>query len=54
MEGIPQSICSFCSQLGHNAKECPTLSNPLKDGFYSGGAGGAHSHDENERFITIT
>jgi len=46
MEGIPQTVCYFCSQLGHYARECPTLSDPLKEGFYSGGGG--HSHDEDD------
>jgi hypothetical protein len=47
MEGIPQIVCSLCSSAGHNANKCPTLSDPLKEGFYSGGGGG-HSHDEED------
>jgi hypothetical protein len=50
MEGIPQTVCYFCNQLGHCARECTTLSDPLKEGFYSGGGGGGggHSHDEDD------
>jgi hypothetical protein len=49
MEGIPQTVCYFCSSAGHYVSKCPTLSDPLKEGFYSGGSsGGSHSHDEED------
>ncbi len=47
MNPIP---CSVCQESGHHAAKCPTLSDPLKQGFYTGGGGGhAHGGDEEER-----
>jgi hypothetical protein len=41
--------CSVCGEGGHRASCCPTLREPLKEGFYSGGGGGGgHSHDDEE------
>ena len=43
-------ICVICKGDGHTFSNCPTLADPLKDGFYSGGGGGggSHSHDDDE------
>ena len=41
------SVCSLCNSAKHHASDCPTLNDPLKEGFYSGG-GGAHSHNEED------
>lgn len=38
--------CFHCGEQ-HMSTKCPGLYEPLKDGFYSGGAGG-HSHDEED------
>lgn len=52
MEGVPQEVCSLCKGGGHGSTNCPELSNPLKDGFYSGGGGGGgHSHEEDEKLL---
>lgn len=50
MEGLKQVPCEICKNGGHSPSHCPELSNPLKDGFYSGGGGGGsgHSHDDEE------
>jgi len=50
MESLPQIVCYFCSESDHNARECPSLSDPLKEGFYSGGgsSSGEHSHDDED------
>lgn len=41
--------CSVCGEGGHRVSSCPTLREPLKEGFYSGGGGGGHhSHEEDE------
>ena len=47
--------CTHCKEQGHKASKCPTLHEPIKDGFYSGGGGGGggHSHDEEEEHIAI-
>ncbi len=39
--------CSICNEGGHKCADCPTLYEPLKEGFYSGGGGG-HSHGDDE------
>ena len=44
---MSQIVCFLCSAPGHTASRCHELSNPLKDGFQSGGGGG-HSHDHEE------
>lgn len=52
MNSVP---CSVCSQPGHAAWKCPTLVEPLKPGFHSGGGGGGgHSHDEDDEKATKT
>ena len=42
--------CYLCSELGHCTRECPILSEPLKEGFYSGGGSGdgQHTHDDDD------
>ena len=41
--------CNICNEGGHKASDCPTLYDPLKEGFYSGGGGGGgHSHDDED------
>ena len=42
--------CGVCNEGGHKACDCPTLYEPLKEGFYSGGGGGGggHSHDDED------
>ena len=37
--------CSICNETNHHSSECPTLSEPLKEGFYSGGG---HQHTEED------
>lgn len=46
----PQPIvCSVCKSQGHTVSNCPQLSDPLKNGFYSGGGrGGDGSGDDND------
>jgi hypothetical protein len=46
MNPIP---CSVCKEEGHSAGKCPTLVDPLKPGFYTGGGGaGRYSEEEDE------
>lgn len=41
--------CSVCNEAGHHPSKCPTLVDPLKPGFHSGGGGGgSHSHDDDD------
>jgi hypothetical protein len=41
--------CTCCGEGGHRATKCKALSDPLKEGFYTGsGGGGSHSHDDDE------
>jgi hypothetical protein len=41
--------CSVCKEGGHREAKCPTLTDPLKPGFHSGGGGGGgHSHDDDD------
>ena len=43
----PASPCTLC-QGPHKARRCPELTDPLKEGFYKGGAppSGGHDHDD--------
>lgn len=48
----PASKCSVCNGP-HFASMCPTLYEPTKPGFASGGGGGGgHSHDEDDEKLT--
>ena len=51
----PASKCSVCNGP-HFANMCPTLYEPTKPGFSSGGGGGGggHSHDEDDEKLTQT
>ena len=41
--------CVICNDVSHSSSNCPTLADPLKEGFYSGGGGGGgHSHDDDD------
>lgn len=42
--------CIVCGNNGHNSRLCPSLHDPLNDGFYSGGGGngGQHSHEDDD------
>lgn len=45
----PQAIvCSVCKTQGHRESNCPTLSDPLKNGFYSGQGGGGGCGEEDD------
>lgn len=46
----PAARCSVCSESDHHTNKCPTLCEPLKEGFYrpSGGHQGGHD-DEDEK-----
>lgn len=48
MDGPPQVVCMVCKESGHNSSICPALSEPLKNGFYSGGgySGGGGEDDD--------
>jgi hypothetical protein len=51
MEQIP---CTVCKEGGHKSAKCPTLYDPLKEGFYSGGGGGGgHSHDDDDEHLVM-
>lgn len=41
-------ICLVCKTQGHNESQCPQLSDPLQNGFYTGGGGGGHSHEDDD------
>lgn len=44
--------CSICGEGGHHMRKCPTLSDPLKEGFYKGQiprGGGGEEEDEHLR-----
>ena len=48
----PASKCSVCNGP-HFTSMCPTLYEPTKPGFASGGGGGGgHSHDEDDETLT--
>lgn len=48
----PASKCSICNGP-HFGNMCPTLYEPTKPGFSSGGGGGGgHSHDEDDEKLT--
>jgi hypothetical protein len=43
------ATCLVCKTQGHNETQCPQLSDPLQNGFYTGGGGGGgHSHEEDD------
>ena len=46
------TVCGVCNEGGHKSRECPSLYEPLKEGFYSGGGGGGHSHDDEDDALT--
>lgn len=47
MQSVP---CPVCKEAGHVASACPTLYDPLKEGFYQGGGGGGqHTGEEEEK-----
>ncbi len=42
--------CTICGEGGHSFRRCPTLSEPLKPGFYTPSGGHRHSEeDEDEK-----
>lgn len=45
---IPPILCEVCQNGTHHPSDCPELTEPMKDGFYSGGGGGAHDHDHDK------
>lgn len=48
MNSIP---CTICKEEGHTSRKCPTLVDPLKPGFYSGGGAGGHAHGDDDESI---
>lgn len=53
MNQIP---CSVCSEAGHKAHRCPTLSSPLQTGFYKpagGYRGGGDEEDDSLRLENL-
>lgn len=42
------NVCTICKEQNHSASNCPQLSEPLKNGFYSGGGGGHGGGDEGD------
>jgi len=41
--------CQVCGDHDHRSAKCPTLTECLKPGFFTGGgAGGDHSHDDDD------
>jgi hypothetical protein len=45
--------CSVCKEGGHRESKCPTLVEPLKPGFHSGGGGGQYTGEDEEEQIQI-
>lgn len=47
----PAARCSICSEGDHHTNKCPTLYEPLKEGFHkpSGGHQGGHDDDDDEK-----
>jgi hypothetical protein len=43
-----KNVCSICKTQGHYVSNCPQLSDPLKNGFYSGGGGSYGGGDEED------
>ncbi len=43
--------CSVCKEGGHEARKCPTLTQPLSPGFQGGGGGGGHAHDDEDESL---
>jgi hypothetical protein len=48
MDNIPQSSCLICKESGHHSNNCPELTEPLKNGFYSGGTYGGGGEGEDD------
>ena len=42
--------CSLCNETDHRTEKCPDLCEPLRNTGFSG-AGGGHSHDEDESIV---
>jgi len=41
--------CQVCGERDHRSAKCPTLTECLKPGFFTGGGGGGdHSHDDDD------
>lgn len=40
------SVCTVCKEQGHCASNCRQLSEPLKNGFYSGGGYGGSDEED--------
>ena len=46
---MQSSTCLICKESDHSVTRCPTLVEPLKEGFFTGGPSqGSHSHDDEE------
>ena len=50
MNPIP---CTICKEEGHTAGKCPTLVDPLKQGFYTGGGAGGGGGGEEDESICV-
>jgi len=45
--------CFLCNEE-HLTRKCPTLWEDKKEGFYSGGGTGEHSHDDEENELKFS
>jgi hypothetical protein len=48
-----QLPCSVCSEAGHKAQKCPTLSSPLQTGFYAPAGGYRGGGDEEDDALRL-
>jgi hypothetical protein len=49
---MQSSTCLVCKESDHSVTRCPTLVEPLKEGFFTGGPSqGSHSHEDDESLM---
>lgn len=44
----PTAPCSICTETGHHSRNCPALSEPLKNGFFAPQGGRNYGGDEED------
>lgn len=44
----PAGTCTICNETGHHPRNCPALSEPLKNGFFAPQGGRNYGGDEED------